>query len=93
MDNTFGGSSDSFEQAIHLGGDDEASISADRFDDSTQQMRFGYAEQDEPTAERNAYRRVKIIQSATEQERHLVKMDPSQLEQGEYNTLNLIIVI
>ena len=90
MDNTFGGSSDSFEQAIHLGGDDEASLSADRFGGSAQEMRFGYTEEDEPTAERNAYRRVRIAQSAVQQERHLMRMDPSQLEQGEYSMFIVI---
>ena len=50
-------------------------------DDSASEMRFGFRDEaEELTEARNTYRRAKISQS--ERERHLVRTNPSQLEEG-----------
>ena len=51
-------------------------------DDSASEMRFGFRDEaEELTEARNTYRRAKISQS--ERERHLVRTNPSQLEEGK----------
>ena len=83
MADRFGDSSDYSEQAIHFGGQDGGDISADRFGGSTQEMRFGNdGDENVTTTERSAYRRVKVSQAVARKERHLVRTNPSQLEQG-----------
>ncbi|KAL5493726.1 hypothetical protein EMCRGX_G014946 [Ephydatia muelleri] len=75
---SFGGSSDSFEQSIRIG--DEDRVRGSSAGNSASEMRLGF--DDETTATRNAYRRAKIVQSAAQTVRHLVRMNPSQLEEG-----------